>query len=76
MFISQTTDFHFANNRFSFRFIPFRFAPFRFVWFRFAKYSKPLEKELFQSTKRKGMPNVHDPVDAWSSQNPNEPGFT
>ena len=36
MFISQTTDSHFANYRFSFRFVPFRFAPFRF-----ANYSKP-----------------------------------
>ena len=31
IFISQTTDFHIANYRFSFRFAPFRFA----------KYSKP-----------------------------------
>ena len=36
IFISQTTDSHFANYRFSFRFVSFRFAPFRF-----ANYSKP-----------------------------------
>ena len=55
MFISQTTDFHFANYRFSFRklqisisqttdshFANYRFPfPFRFVPFRFANYSKP-----------------------------------
>ena len=55
MFISQTTDFHFANYRFSFRklqisisqttdfhFANYRFSfPFRFVPFRFANYSKP-----------------------------------
>ena len=41
IFISQTTDFHFANYRFPFRFVPFRFVPFRFVPFRFANYSKP-----------------------------------
>ena len=53
MFISQTTDFHFANYRDSFRklqilisqttdfhFANYRF-PFRFVPFRFANYSKP-----------------------------------
>ena len=34
--ISQTTDSHFANYRFSFRFVPFRFIPSRF-----ANYSKP-----------------------------------
>ena len=34
--ISQTTDSHFSNYRFSFRFVPFRF-----VSFRFANYSKP-----------------------------------
>ena len=53
--ISQTTDSHFANYRFSFRklqilsanyrfsfrFVPFRFVPFRFAPFRFANYSKP-----------------------------------
>ena len=50
IFISQTTDFHFANYsfhfanyRFSFRFVPFRFVPFRFAPFRFANYSKPSE---------------------------------
>ena len=32
IFILQTTDFHFANYRFSFRFVPFRY---------FANYSKP-----------------------------------
>ena len=36
IFISQTTNSHFANYRFPFRFVPFRFAPFRF-----ANYSKP-----------------------------------
>ena len=41
--ISQTTDFHFANYRFSFRFVPFRFVPFRFGPFRFANYSKPAD---------------------------------
>ena len=57
IFISQTTDFHFANYRFSFRklqilisqttdfhFANYRFSfpfPFRFVPFRFANYSKP-----------------------------------
>ena len=53
IFISQTTDSHFANYRFSFRklqifisqttdfhFANYRF-PFRFVPFRFANYSKP-----------------------------------
>ena len=33
---SLPEDSHFANYRFSFRFVPFRFAPFRF-----ANYSKP-----------------------------------
>ena len=46
VFISQTTDFHFANYRFpfcfvSFCFIPFRLVPLRFVPFRFANYNKP-----------------------------------
>ena len=39
--ISQTTDSHFANYRFSFRFVPFNFVSFRFAWFRFANYGKP-----------------------------------
>ena len=53
IFISQSTDFHFAKYRFPFRkvqisisqitdfhFAKYRF-PFRFVPFRFAKYNKP-----------------------------------
>ena len=39
IFISQTTDSHFANYRF--HVANYRFS-FRFVWFRFAKYTKPL----------------------------------
>ena len=50
--ISQTTDFHFANYRFSFRkleiFISFRFAPFRF-----ANYTKPfLEGSAEEKSRR------------------------
>ena len=54
IFISQTTDFHFPNYRFSFRklqililqttdfhFISFHFVSFRFAPFHFANYSKP-----------------------------------
>ena len=44
--ISQTTDLHFANYRFPFRFVPFRFVSFRFAPFRFANYSKPLKSLL------------------------------
>ena len=55
IFISQSTDFHFAKYRFPFRkvqisisqitdfhFAKYRF-PFRFVPFRFAKYNKPAD---------------------------------
>ena len=44
--ISQTTDSHFANYRFSFRFVPFRFVSFRFAPFRFANYSISLSDQL------------------------------
>ena len=41
--ILQTTDFHFANYRFSFRFVSFCFAPFRF-----ANYSKPVNTYFYK----------------------------
>ena len=44
IFISQTTDSHFADYRFSFRFVPFRFA----------NYSKPSKSELSLASKAKG----------------------
>ena len=44
IFISQTTDSHFANYRFSFRFVPFRFT----------NYSKPSKSELSLASKAKG----------------------
>ena len=68
--ISQTTDSHFANYRFSFRKLQisisqttdFHFAnyryPFRFVPFRFANYSKPLRRYFvtnFSGEKMKGQ---------------------
>ena len=47
IFISQTTDSHFANYRFSFRklqiFISFRCISFRFAPFPFANCSKPFQ---------------------------------
>ena len=46
IFISQTTDSHFANYRFSFHklqiFISFRSISFHFALFCFANYSKPM----------------------------------
>ena len=57
IFISQTTDFHFTNYRFSFcklqifisqttdfHFVSFHFVSFRFAPFRFANYSKPFQE--------------------------------
>ena len=38
-----TTDFHFANSRFSFRFVPFRFVSFRFAPFRFKQSASQSE---------------------------------
>ena len=48
MFISQTTDFHFANYRFPFRFVPFRFA----------NYSKPLLAQSVLSITRIVIANL------------------
>ena len=77
IFISQTTDFHFANYRFPFRklqisisqttdshFANYRFPfPFRFVPFRFANYSKP---HLHQMLSWYRAPSRSRPTD-WES---------
>ena len=54
-YTTQTTDFHFANYRFSFRFVPFRFVSFRFASFRFANYSKPFKRWIALSTRWKSI---------------------
>ena len=49
-YTTQTTDFHFANYKFSFRklqiFISFRSISFRFAPFRFANYIKPFKRSI------------------------------
>ena len=77
MFILQTTDFHFANYRFSFRKLQipisrttdfhsanYRF-PFRFVPFRFANYSKPCDNEFISKLNGTKTPTLMHKVELY-----------